>query len=216
MLGPILDRAGWDFSYCDAATGDLAAPHIAKADLLIILGGPIGVYDAEDYPFLLREIELLEQRLTRDLPTLGICLGAQLMARALGQAVYPSGAKEIGWSAVSLTEAGESSCLGALDGGAVVLHWHGDTFNLPDGASLLASTTVCKNQAFAYRRQGLGLQFHLEVDPKRLEHWYVGHAVELAAAGISIRNLRAATAQVAVHARGVAEAVFGRWLTEIV
>jgi GMP synthase (glutamine-hydrolysing) len=215
LLAPILDAAGWDVSYRDAATDDLTAPSITDSDLLIVLGGPIGVYDGEDYPFLRREIELLEQRLRQDLPTLGICLGAQLMARTLGEAVYPSGAKEIGWGPVMLTEDGKVSCLGALAAGANVLHWHGDTFDLPGGASLLASTTVCKHQAFAYGKRGLGLQFHLEADPARMEHWYVGHAVELAGAGVSVPDLRAATAHVANQARGVAEAVFGRWLTDI-
>nr|WP_294518307.1 glutamine amidotransferase [uncultured Rhodopila sp.] len=215
LLAPILDSAGWDVSYCEAAIDDLAAASVAAADLLVVLGGPIGVYDAEDFPFLQREIELLEHRLARDLPTLGICLGAQLMARALGQAVYPSGAKEIGWGPVSLTEAGTASCLGALAGGAPVLHWHGDTFDLPGGAALLASTAICKHQAFGFGKHGLGLQFHIEADPGRLEHWYVGHAIELASAGVSIPDLRAATADAAQGARTVAEAVFGRWLRDI-
>jgi GMP synthase (glutamine-hydrolysing) len=215
LLAPILDAAGWDVSYRDAAVDDLTDALVTQADLLVVLGGPIGVYDGNDFPFLGREIKLLTRRLAEDLPTLGICLGAQLMACALGQAVYPSGSKEIGWGSVMLTEAGKASCLGALAGGAAVLHWHGDTFDLPLGASLLASTTVCKNQAFAYGKRGLGLQFHLEVDPARLEHWYIGHAVELAAAGVAVADLRAATADVAAGARRVAETVFGRWLTDI-
>ena len=215
LLSPILDAAGWDVSYCDAPTDDLTAPAVTKADLLVVLGGPIGVYDQDDFPFLGREIELLGRRLAEDLPTLGICLGAQLMACALGQAVYPCFEKEIGWGPVTLTEAGKASCLGALPRGGHVLHWHGDTFDLPPGASLLASTKACTNQAFVYRKRGLGLQFHLEADPARLEHWYVGHAVELEAVGICPRDLRAASAKAAKRARAVAEAVFGRWLAEI-
>ena len=215
LLSAILDQAGWTVSYCDAAVNDLADPSIAKADLLIVLGGPMGVYDCDDYPFLTREIKLLERRLTQDLPTLGICLGSQLMARALGAAVFPGLTKEIGWGPVTLTREGEASCLAALTAKAKVLHWHGDTFDLPNGALRLASTTAYENQAFAYGKHGLGLQFHLEVDPSRLEEWYVADAVELAAAGISVPALRSATAEAATDAHKLAEAVFGRWLTEI-
>src|SRR5208283_1550015 len=215
LLSAILDQAGWTVSYCDAAVNDLTDPSIANADLLIVLGGPMGVYDCDDYPFLTREIRLLERRLAQDLPTLGICLGSQLMARALGAAVFPGPTKEIGWGSVTLSRAGEASCLAALGANAKVLHWHGDTFDLPDGAVRLASTTAYENQAFAYGNHGLGLQFHIEADPSRLEEWYVEDAAVLAAAGVSVAALRSATAEAGKGAHELAEAVFGRWLTEI-
>jgi GMP synthase (glutamine-hydrolysing) len=215
LLSAILDRAGWAVAYCDASVNDLTDPSIAKADLLIVLGGPIGVYETAAYPFLNRELAVLERRLTRDLPTLGICLGSQLMACALGGRVFPGAVKEIGWGPLTLTPAGKTSCLQALGVGANVLHWHGDTFELPDGTTRLASTANYENQAFAYGKNCLGLQFHLEADPGRLEEWYVGHAVELAAAGISVQTLRSATAEVAGSLQRQAEAVFGRWLNEI-
>jgi GMP synthase (glutamine-hydrolysing) len=215
LLSAILDQAGWSVAYCDASVNNLADPSIAKADLLIVLGGPISVYDSETYPFLTREITLLERRLAGDLPTLGICLGSQLMAHALGARVFPGPVKEIGWSPVMLSPEGEASCLAALDREAQVLHWHCDTFDLPAGAVRLASTTHYENQAFGYGKHALGLQFHLEADPIWLEEWYVGHAVELAAAGVSVPALRSATANVAQGLPRQAAAVFGRWLAEI-
>jgi GMP synthase (glutamine-hydrolysing) len=134
LLAPILADAGWASSYCNAPTDDLGDPSLAEADLLIVLGGPIGVYDGADYPFLGAEIALLERRLARGLPMLGICLGAQLMARALGARVFSGPVKEIGWWRISLTEAGLASCLAPLaDAASAVLHWHGDTFDLPAG-----------------------------------------------------------------------------------
>jgi GMP synthase (glutamine-hydrolysing) len=215
LLSAILDQAGWTVSYCDASVNDLAHRSIANADLLVVLGGPIGVYDSEAYPFLNDETRLLERRLAQDRPTLGICLGSQLMARALGARVYPGLIKDIGWGPVTLTSEGEASCLSALGSGGPVLHWHGDTFDLPDNALRLASTPNYENQAFAYGKSALALQFHLEADPSWLEEWYVGHAVELAAVKVSVPALRLATAGVAESLRQQAETVFGRWLADI-
>jgi GMP synthase (glutamine-hydrolysing) len=213
FLSAILDEAGWTVSYCDAAVSDLTDPVLQKADLLIVLGGPIGVYDSQPYPFLLHEIALLERRLARDRPTLGICLGSQLMARALGARVYPGPVKEIGWGKLMLTPEGRASCLQHLAESGEVLHWHGDTFELPTDAVRLASTAHYDNQAFAWRSSGLALQFHLEADTRRLEEWYVGHCAELAAARIDIPALRSATLRVSQFARQQADAVFGEWLS---
>jgi len=216
LLAPILDRGGWDVAMHDAAVADLDQPTIAQADLLIVLGGPIGVGDAADYPFLTREIALLERRLADNRPTLGICLGSQLMAAALGARVYAGPVKEIGWSALQLTDAGRASCLAPLgEPDAMVLHWHGDTFDLPAGAVRLASTAPYANQAFAIGPNALALQFHIEADPARLEEWYVGHTVELGAAKISIPALRSATARIAARATAQAERIFAQWLGEL-
>jgi len=211
-----MDREGWSVSFCDAAVDDLSHLSIRNADLVIVLGGPIGVYETDDYPFITSEIALIEYRLSRDLPTLGICLGSQLMAEALGSRVFKGPTKEIGWGKIDLTDEGKSSCLSPLLGDdAVVLHWHGDTFDLPDRATRLASNRNYENQAFAYGRNALALQFHLEADPRQLEEWYVGHTVELAAAQVSVAELRAATQQ---HRNGLAvraDRVFGDWLRQI-
>lgn len=216
LLAPALARAGWQYGILEAATADLTQQTIADADLLIVLGGPIGVGDVSDYPFLTREIALLEKRLARDRPTLGVCLGSQLMAAALGARVYAGPVKEIGWAPLQLTDEGRASCLAPLgEPDATVLHWHGDTFDLPAGATRLASTPAYANQAFAFGRNALALQFHIEADPARLEEWYVGHTVELGAANISIPALRSATAQAAPRIPAQAERIFARWLSEI-
>lgn len=217
LLAPALAHAGWDYDILDAATADLTQPEIAAADLLIVLGGPIGVGDVDDYPFLTREIALLERRLADDRPTLGVCLGSQLMAAALGARVYAGPVKEIGWAPLQLTDEGRASCLAPLgEPDATVLHWHGDTFDLPAGAIRLASTPAYANQAFAYGQNALALQFHIEADPARLAEWYVGHTVELGAAKISIPTLRSATAQVASRIPAQADRIFARWLSQIV
>jgi GMP synthase (glutamine-hydrolysing) len=215
VLAAILDEGGWSASYRDAPTDDLGDPAIEAADLLIVLGGPIGVYECGAYPFLTQEIALLERRLGQDRPTLGICLGSQLMAAALGARVFAGPAKEIGWGRVALTDAGKASCLKPLnEDGASVLHWHGDTFDLPRAATRLASTALYENQAFAFGRNALALQFHVEVEPRALERWFVGHAVELSAAGISVPQLRDATRAVAGRLGDQARSVFAGWLRE--
>lgn len=214
LLQPLLERAGYDIAYCDAPVDDLNDPPIERADLLIVLGGPVGVYETDRYPFLVRELEILERRLAKNRPTLGICLGAQLMAGALGARVFPGATKEIGWGTVEVTRDGHKSCLRSLAQGGAVLHWHGDTFDLPAGALRLASTPAYENQAFRFGANALAMQFHLEVVPARFEHWLVGHTVELAAAHVSVPQLRAATIA-ATHAPTQAEEVFGTWLREI-
>jgi GMP synthase (glutamine-hydrolysing) len=215
LLAPIMQRDGWEVSFRDAAIDDLSRD-LADAGLLIVLGGPIGAYETEAYPFLRSELALLEYRLARDLPVLGICLGSQLMASALGSRVFAGPVREIGWGRVELTEAGAASCLAPLaDQDAVVLHWHGDSFDLPPGAQRLASNQHYENQAFAWRRNALALQFHLEADPSRLEQWYVGHAAELAAAARSVADLRTATARLAGGRALLADRVFTRWLREV-
>lgn len=168
LLGPLLTRRGHDIRIVDAPVDDLSGIEATAPDLLVVLGGPIGAGDDADYPFLTPEARLIERRLAGARPTLGLCLGAQLMARALGARVYPAPAKEIGWAPVTLTEAGRDSCLGAL-GDTPVLHWHGDTFDLPDGATRLASTDICENQAFAAGPAALALQFHIEAAGRALE-----------------------------------------------
>lgn len=216
LLAPVLEREGWDVGFREAAVDNLLHRSIKNTELLIILGGPIGVYEIGDYPFLNSEIALIEYRLSRDLPTLGICLGSQLMAKALGGRVFKGPVKEIGWGAIDLTAEGRSSCLNAVQGeGAVVLHWHGDTFDLPPDAVRLASNENYDNQAFAYGRDALALQFHLEADPRQLEEWYVGHAVELSAAGVSIVDLRAAALRYANGLKHRADRVFSSWLGQL-
>ena len=208
-----LREAGYTIDYVDAAEHDLGTFDPLSADILVVLGGPIGVYDHDAYPVVTQELELLRMRLAADRPTLGICLGAQLMAAALGARVYPGPHKEIGWAPVDLTEAGERSPLVALQT-VPVLHWHGDTFDLPQGCDLLASTDICRQQAFSRGANILGLQFHAEPLAKRLEHWLLGHACELGAVGIDPAKLRADAGRYAKALEGAASITMGRWLAD--
>jgi GMP synthase (glutamine-hydrolysing) len=140
-----------------------------------------------------------------------------IIARALGARVFPGPVKEIGWGPVTLTSEGRASCLAPLaDDGAAVLHWHGDTFDLPQGVTLLASSTCYDNQAFSYGSRTLALQFHVEADARSLEQWYVGHAVELAAAGVSIADLRATTTALAPRLREQSRRIYAAWLRQII
>lgn len=211
----VLASAGYEVSYRDVGVHDLGTLEPVEPELLVVLGGPIGVYEDEAYPFLERERDLLKARLAANRPTLGICLGAQLIAAALGARVYPSGVKEIGFAPIALTEAERSGPLRHL-ANVPVLHWHGDTFDLPEGARHLASTKVCFNQAFALGPNVLGLQFHPEPDLSGgLERWLIGHAAELAAAHIDPRALRAEALRIAPALRGAAQRMLTAWLAEL-
>lgn len=193
----VLGGNGFAVHYRDAGVDDLRALDPLAPELLVVLGGPIGAYEDHLYPFLKDELSLLERRLKANRPTLGICLGGQLMARALGARVYPGPAKEIGWAPLILTDAGCTSPLAHLGPDHTpVLHWHGDTFDLPSGATLLASTDLISNQAFSHGPNIIGLQFHGEVDSARIERWLIGHACEIAATSVvSVEALRADSAR---------------------
>lgn len=215
-LGPLLEGAGYQVRYVDVCVEDIAALSPVESDLLIVLGGPIGAYQDDLYPTLKDELRLLEDRLASQRPTLGICLGAQLMARALGARVYPAGGKEIGWGPVTLSAAGRESAFRHLgQDGVAVLHWHGDTFDLPRRATLLASTGFCRNQAYAWGPSAVGFQFHPEAAAARLEQWFIGHACEIAAAGLSVAVLRADTTRYASCLEVQAHKSFTEWLGSI-
>jgi GMP synthase (glutamine-hydrolysing) len=189
-----LERRGFKIRYVDPAREDLDALDAAEADLLVVLGAPIGAFDDAIYPFLTGEVRLIERRLATDRPLLGICLGAQLIARALGANVAPMADKEIGYTPLTLTEAGEQSPLAAL-GDWPVLHWHGDQFEMPEGTTLLAATEHCPHQAYSLGPNVLGLQCHLETDAAEIEAWLVGHCAELIASGRDPRAIRADAAR---------------------
>lgn len=206
-----LRSAGFGIEYFDAGKDDLARIDPLATPLLVVLGGPMGVYEADRHPFLADELRLLETRIAANRPTLGICLGAQLIAHAMGARVYPGLAKEIGFAPIALTPEGARSPLGQVDPGQAVLHWHGDTFDLPEGASLLASTPAYANQAFAKGPNLLALQFHLEAGAG-IDRWLTGHAEEIAAAGIAPETLREGAERHARALEHVAGEVLTAWL----
>ncbi len=169
-IAALLAERGYAIEVCALYRG-AAIPALDQEDLLIVMGGPMGVGDitSDEYPFLRAEAELLAERVEQGAPVLGVCLGAQLLAHAAGARVYPMGDTlnapqryEVGWS--EITFARDVPLLAALPERAQVLHWHGDTFDLPREAVLLASSAVCKNQAFSLGKCAFGLQFHCEVE----------------------------------------------------
>jgi GMP synthase-like glutamine amidotransferase len=164
LLEPLLAQRGHAVSYVDVPVDGLERVDSQVPDLLVVLGGPIGVYDEPLYPFLGEEIALIERRLRAGAPTLGICLGAQLIAHAMGSAVYANSQKEIGWFAVAGITRPGVECF-SFPPAALVFHWHGETFDLPAGAMHLARSAACENQAFQLGRSVIGLQFHLETTP---------------------------------------------------
>ncbi|ATO20799.1 glutamine amidotransferase [Acinetobacter sp. LoGeW2-3] len=202
-------QLGLRVRYFEAGVDNLT-PAFEHQGLTVILGGPIGVYETEDYPFLQQEIDLLKVRLEQNLPTLGICLGAQLISHALGAKVYAGHAKEIGWSKLSLASV-ENNPLQNLEN-IEVLHWHGDTFDLPAQAELLASSTLYPNQAFRIGNNILALQFHAEVEAERLEKWLIGHTCELRKADINIPALRADNQQYAATLESASASILQQFL----
>lgn len=205
-------QLGLRVRYFEAGVDDLTQA-FEHTGLTVILGGPIGIYETEDYPFLQQEIDLLKVRLEQNLPTLGICLGAQLIAHALGAKVYAGHSKEIGWSKLSLT-AVENNPLQNLEN-IEVLHWHGDTFDLPPQAELLASSAVYPNQAFRIGSNILALQFHAEVEAERLEKWLIGHTCELRQANINIAALRADNQQYAAALEAASASILQQFFKHI-
>lgn len=160
-----------------------ALPGLDALDWLVVMGGPMGVYEKEKYPWLEAEQAFIRQCITAGKTVIGICLGSQLIAASLGTKVYPNTQKEIGWFPVQFTEAGRQSwLLKDLPDNSTVLHWHGDTFDLPESAELLLQTDVCKNQAFLYQKRVLGLQFHFEATESTLREMVENCRHELVAA----------------------------------
>ncbi|MEO6598895.1 MAG: gamma-glutamyl-gamma-aminobutyrate hydrolase family protein [Polyangiaceae bacterium] len=158
--------------------GDPVPTRLSQDQLLIVMGGPMGVADLESpqFPFLKRELELIHSCIAMGSPVLGVCLGSQLLAHAAGASVYEmkNGTQrqyEVGWGPVRFQHATGEAVLSGVPNEATLLHWHGDTFDLPNGAQLLASTDICKHQAFRLGQRSFGLQFHCETTGEDVETW---------------------------------------------
>ena len=210
-LEDIFYQLGFRIRYFEAGVDDLT-PALNYEGLTVILGGQIGVYEEEDYPFLTDEIRLLQQRLASKKPTLGICLGAQLIARALDAKVYAGHQKEIGWGELEIKPI-EHNILEPLEG-VSVLHWHGDTFDLPEHATLLASSPLYPHQAFSIDQHVLALQFHIEVAEDMFERWLIGHTCELRQGKFSIPQLREENSLHAQHLEHAAYHVIKQFLKQ--
>ena len=207
LIQPALDEGRVAVEFADLFRDDAPEPDVAGAAGLILMGGPMSAND--DLPYLRREMDYIRQAAERGQPVLGVCLGAQLAAQALGARVYRNPLKEIGWFDVYLTEAGrQDPLLCTLGVPETVLEWHGDTFDLPSGAEWLAWSEGCRNQAFRLGSSLYGLQFHLEVTPEMIVDWCAqdancGDVRELDGPIDPYRN--------AARLAQLSRRVFGRW-----
>lgn len=164
VLGEVLRAAG---AALEVVRTDLGAPpeEVSEYDGVVVLGGPMSASSDSGFPTRQAELALLRAALDANVPTFGVCLGAQLLASAAGAPVYKSGKPEIGWGTVELGSLAASDPLFAqIASPLTVLHWHGETFDLPVGAAPLARSTLYPNQAFRLGSVAWGLQFHVEVD----------------------------------------------------
>jgi GMP synthase (glutamine-hydrolysing) len=173
QFGDILAAHGYDRKIIYTPKEDLKEIDPLAADLVLVMGGPMGVYETEEYPFLKDEIKFLAARIAADLPTLGVCLGAQLIAAALGEKVFKGKpGQEIGWNPLKLTGTAKKHPVRHLDpANTNMFHWHGDTFELPKGAELLASSSMYPNQVFGFGKKTLALQCHPEMTYAMIKDW---------------------------------------------
>lgn len=213
ILEPELVNMGLQLQYIEAPLTNFASFIPRDYDLLIVLGAPIGAFDDQLYPFLLQELEFIQSYLATEKPLLGVCLGAQLIARLLGAKVYPMQHKEIGFSTLSINQKILNNSLSSLEN-IPVLHWHGDQFDIPNECQILASSQRCPNQAFSYKNHVLALQFHMEADPSRIEQWLVGHSNELMNANINLHQLRADAKKYNQLLAQAGKTTFLKWLTQ--
>ena len=206
-IEPELVRRGIGIDYADLYQPGAAEPDPARYDGLIFMGGAMSVNDG--LPHLEREARWIAQAVEAGRPVLGVCLGAQLIAKALGASVYRNPVKEIGWFEIEVTGEGAADPLFAGVGPReTVFQWHGETFDLPPGARWLASSTACCHQAFRIGSSAYALQFHLEVTPEMIADWCsqdmnCGDMREVRGPIDSAHNAARLTA--------LAQQVFGRW-----
>ena len=173
LLAKLCAARGIDLDVRLLHRGHPVPARLAEHELLVIMGGPMNVADIADprYPFLAREIALLREVLANRQPAFGVCLGAQLLAHAAGSAVYPSHQAEVGFGEVRLLGREREPALAGLPASIPVLHWHGQTFDLPASAVHLAESDLCKHQAFRIDKHAFGLQFHVEADAEMARRW---------------------------------------------
>lgn len=215
-IGDALRRRGLALRTVRAYAGEPVPATLEADDALVVMGGPMGVYESDRYPHLRDELRLIDDALRRGRPVLGVCLGSQLLAAALGARVYPSGGKEIGWYRVDLTDAAASD--GLFRGAPrcfTALHWHGDVFDLPFGAVRLASSAMTERQAFCHGDDAYGLLFHLEVTRPQLEEMVVAFADEIGAAHVSANDLLDQATAHLEALRGIGALVFDRFAERV-
>jgi len=206
-----IEAAGYQVDRVDVGDPAFAGRCLTEPDLVIMMGGPMAVYDRATYPWINCQLHRLAKRLEADRPTLGVCFGAQMIAAALGARVYAGGTQEVGFHPVTVHD--ETSPLRHV-AHVPMLHWHGDTFDLPEGTRLLASSDVYAHQAFSRGRNLLALQFHGEMgeDP-RVDAWIAQGAADMVAAGQTADGIRAAYVEHGPRAITASRAMIAEWLS---
>jgi GMP synthase (glutamine-hydrolysing) len=206
-----IEAAGYEVNRIDVSDPDFSQVDLVEPDLLIMMGGPMGVYEQDLHPWIPCQLRRLARRLEAGRPTLGVCLGAQMIAAAMGAEVYAGHAKEIGFHPVSVHQP-DGLLRHVID--VPVLHWHGDTFALPHDVELLASSDLYANQAFRRGPNILALQFHAEMglDP-RFDAWIEQGAAAMAEAGTDEPKLRTAHDAHGAAAVAAGQAMIAEWLT---
>lgn len=200
-----------------ASSSSIPANPLAGVSGLIVLGGPMGVYESERHPRLADEQELIGSALASSVPVLGICLGSQLLASALGARVYPAPQKEIGWFDITLERNAEVDPLFAgAPAHFKALHWHGDVFDLPRGAVPLARSALTRHQAFSYGGVAWGLLFHLEAGVEDVTKMAAGLSDEVATVEGGAEHLVAEADRYSRETAEVGRQVFSRWLGRLV
>lgn len=180
IIGKSLRQKGIEADFIKIFEGQRIPRDVGGHDGLIVLGGPMGVYEEDIYPFIKDEIMLIKDALKNNIPMLGICLGAQLLAKAAGANVYKGKKKEIGWYDVELTEEGKRDGLFiGLPDEFTVFQWHGDTFDIPEKSRCLASSKLFPNQIIKVGKNAYGIQFHLEVTEEMIREWIDVNGKEL-------------------------------------
>jgi len=186
MLDPMLREAKHRIKYVNFYRHPTAQPSLKGYQALIVLGGPMNVDEIEKFPHLQTEVNVIKQAISKDIPILGICLGAQLIAHALGAKVYKADGLEVGWYNISRnTDGKKDKLVRHFKDNEKLFQWHGRTYDTPEGAVNLLSTTLCQNQAFRYADKVYGLQFHLEVTEPVIMRWLhlESHAEDLELCG---------------------------------
>lgn len=179
-IAEFLDDENIPYEVIDIFNGESLPDSLSNTSAILVLGGPMNVYEEDKYPFLKDENEFLKEAIEKDLPTLGFCLGAQLIAKAKGATVKKAPEKEIGWFKISLNSNGLNDPLfQGFPDEIDVFQWHGDTFEIPEGAHKLAESELCPNQAFRIGNNIYGLQFHVEVTEKMIQQWLDAYKDEI-------------------------------------
>ena len=214
IAGQVFQGCGLAPTYLHTFAGEEVPRYMDEAAGLVVLGGPMGVYEHDRYPFLDAASRLIDQALKADKPVLGICLGSQLLASTLGARVARGPQKEIGWHPIELKPAAsEDLLMGGLEPSFMGCHWHGDIFDLPKGATALASSARTAYQAFSYGRSAYGVLFHMEVTTKIIADMVQAFADEVREEGLDGEQIKADAAQhlPALHANG--RTFFQNWAT---